>query len=111
MKTVLFIDSSGLRYFQPHGGQWRRVTGPTRQDTLWVLVNLPDEMLEVVSLPRLYGKDRSNFLERRLADTFPGSTCRAVHLLAGSMFSPGKVMLTGRDSSLFRAKSTDGVTT
>lgn len=95
MKTVLFIDSSGMRYYRHSGGQWSPVEGPSRTDTLWVLVNLPDESLEVIDLPRIYGSDRSIFLERRLTSAFPESTCRSSHLLSGGMLSPGKVMLTG----------------
>jgi len=100
MKTVLFIDSSGRRYFQRSGGgEWLPVERPSRKDRLWVLVNLPDESLEVIDLPRLYGSDRSSFLERRLASAFPESTCRASYLLSGGLFNPGKVMLTGLSTS------------
>lgn len=99
MKTVLFIDSSGSRYFQRTSGQWRPVDGPTSKDTLWVLVNLPDESLEVIDLPRLYGSDRLSFLERRLAAAFPESNCRAAHTLSGGLLAPGKVMLTGLSSA------------
>lgn len=95
MKTVLSIDSAGIRYFQRRGGNWRPAEGSSRQDTLWVLVDLPDESLEVIALPRLYGRDRRNFLERQLAAAFPSCSCRASHLLSGGLLNPGKVLLTG----------------
>ena len=95
MKTVLFIDSSGQRYFQRLAGSWRLVAAPTRKDTLWVLVNLPAESLELIDLPRISGRDRRNFLERRLKGLFPDSSYRTAHILSGGMFKPGKVMLTG----------------
>jgi len=99
MKTVLFIDSSGRRYFQRRAGGWFPVEGPSRQDTLWVMANIPDESLEVIDLPRLYGSDRTSFIERRLAAAFPESTYCASHLLSGGVLSPGKVMLTGLSSA------------
>lgn len=95
MKTVLFIDSSGMRYYRHAKGLWSSIEEPSPKDTLWVLVNLPDESLEVIPLPRLFGRDRTIFLERRLASSFPESTCRASHLLSGGLLSQGKVMLTG----------------
>lgn len=95
MKTALLIDSSGSHYFQFRGGQWRHVEGSTRKDTLWVLVNLPEESLEVIDMPRLFGRDRSNFIDRRLAGAFPENTYRAAHILSGGLLKPGKVMLTG----------------
>lgn len=99
MKTVLFVDTLGSHFFQRDGEQWRPAEGPSRGDSLWVLVNLPSESLEVIDLPRLYGSDRGNFLERQLARTFPNSGYRASHLLSGGLLAPGKVMLTGLGSA------------
>lgn len=104
MKTVLFIDSSGRHFFQQRQGEWRQVDGPSRTDTLWALVNLPDESIEVVDLPRLVGRDRTLFLERRLTTAFPESNCRACRLLSGNWLSASKVMITG----LSTAKQIEG---
>lgn len=95
MKTVLFIDSSGSRYFQRIAGMWRLVSEPNSKDTLWVIVNLPTESLELIDLPRITGRDRSNFLQRRLAILFPESSYRTAHILSGGMLKPKKVMLAG----------------
>lgn len=95
MKTVLFIDSSGQRYFQCIAGMWRLISEPNSKDSLWVLVNLPTESLELIDLPRITGRDRSNFLQRRLNGLFPESSYRTAHILSGGMLKPGKVMLSG----------------
>lgn len=95
MPTVLLIDTSGPRYFQRRNGEWRLAAGPGQDDTVWVLINLPDEGLEVIDLPRLFGRDRVSFIERRLAAAHPESAYRVAHGLSGNMLKPGKVMLTG----------------
>ncbi|MDD5759126.1 MAG: hypothetical protein PHI06_08590 [Desulfobulbaceae bacterium] len=95
MKTVLFVDSSGQQYFQYIAGVWRLVSEPNAQDTLWVLVNLPTESLEVIDLPRISGRDRSNFLQRRLNSLYPESGYRGAYILPGGMLKTGKVMLAG----------------
>lgn len=97
MKTVLLIDASGHRYFQRRGGAWRLVPAPARGDRrrLWVLINRPAEALEAIELPRLFGRDRRRFVERRLAAAFPEKTYRAAHLLSGGLLKPGRVILNG----------------
>lgn len=95
MKTVLFINSSGARYFRRVNRIWQRIDQPERKDKLWVIANLPEETLEAFKLPLLYGRDRSNFLERHLISAFPRSSYRAAPLISGNMFKPGMAVLTG----------------
>ncbi|MDO9012847.1 MAG: hypothetical protein Q7U78_13745 [Gallionella sp.] len=95
MKTVLFINSSGARYFRRVNRIWQLIAQPERKDKLWVIANLPEETLEVFTLPLLFGRDRSNFLERHLVSAFPRSSYRAAPLISGNLFKPGTAVLTG----------------
>lgn len=99
MKTVLLIDSFGSRFFQRRNGLWHLAPEATRKDSLWVLLDLPEETLEVIDIPRLFGSDRSNYIERRLNNAIPDSPYRASHPLSGNAFSSGKIMLNGIGSS------------
>lgn len=95
MKTVMFISSSGARYFRRDQGLWRLIEKPDGEDKLWVIANLPEEMLEAFKLPLLFGRDRSNFLERRLVAAFPRSEYRAAPIISGSLLKPSTAVLTG----------------
>jgi hypothetical protein len=99
MKTVMLIDSVGPRYFQRLNGQWFIAPKPARDDQLWVLFDLPEETLEVIDMPRLFGNDRSSYIARRLNSTFQDSPYRAAHTLSGNLLKPGKVMLNGIGSA------------
>lgn len=99
MKTVLFINSSGARYYKREGTNWHRIEKPDQQDKLWVIANLPDEMLEATKLPLLFGRDRSHFLERRLAAAFPHSQYRAAPIIEGNLLKPNTVVLAGLTAS------------
>lgn len=95
MKTVLFINSSGARYFRRDNGNWRLIDKPDRNDKLWVIANLSEEMLEPLQVPVLFGSDRSHFLERHLSASFPHSQYRAAPIVSGNRFKPSTVVLTG----------------
>ena len=95
MKTVMLINSSGSRFFRRDKGTWQLIERPAHNDKLWVIANLPEESLETFKLPLLFGRDRSNFLERRLAVAFPHSLYRAAPLISGGLLKSGTAVLTG----------------
>lgn len=99
MKIVLFINSSNARYFKRTGDSWQLVVGPGPKDKIWVIANIAEETLETLELPVLFGRDRSLFLERRLAAAFPNSHYRAAPVLSVNLLKPGTVLLTGLTSS------------
>ncbi|MFA6971574.1 MAG: hypothetical protein WC208_09255 [Gallionella sp.] len=99
MKTVLLISPSGTRYFQRVNGVWQLIEKPAPTDKLWVIANLPEETLEAFNFPLLFGRDRSNFLERRLVAAFPRSQYRAAAIISGNWFKPGTAVLTGLTSA------------
>lgn len=95
MKTVMLINSSGAHYFRRNDGAWQHIEQPERNDKLWVIANLPEETLEPIEMPLLFGPDRSHFLERRLAAAFMHSQYRAAPLISGGLLKPGTAVLTG----------------
>lgn len=99
MKTVLLIDSAGPRYFQRRENYWVPCAAPARKDRLWVLFDLPEETLESIDMPRLFGNDRSRYIERRLAASFQDSPYRCAFPLTGNAFSPGRMMLDGTSAA------------
>lgn len=95
MRTVLLVDSSGTRYFRRDNGIWQLIEKPEHNDKLWVIANLPEETLEAFRVPLLFGRDRSNFLERRLSSAFPHSQYRAAPIISGNLLKSNMVVLTG----------------
>ena len=95
MKTVLFVNSSSARYFRREGGLWRNIERPEPDDKVWVIANLPEESLQAFALPLLFGRDRSSFLEHRLASAYPKSQFRAAASISGGWFRPGTAIITG----------------
>ncbi|MFA6061145.1 MAG: hypothetical protein WC736_00925 [Gallionella sp.] len=99
MKTVLLIHASGAQYFRNIRGAWQTATQTEPGDRLWVIVNLPEETLEALNVPLLFGRDRNSYLARRLAATFPHSHYHAAAFLSGGLISPGIAVLTGLSSA------------
>jgi len=99
MKTVLFINASSARYYRRENRIWQAIEMPAPGDKLWVIANLPEETLEVFKLPLLFGRDRSDFLERKLAAALPRSAYRAAPLISGNYFRPGQAVATGLTSA------------
>ena len=99
MKTVLLIHASGAQYFRHDQGRWQAVAQPEHDDKLWVIANLPEETQEAFKLPALYGRDRSHYLQRRLANAYPHSQYRAASLISGTWLKPGFALLTGLTSA------------
>ncbi len=93
MKTVLLIDASGTRYFRRGRGQWLKIDKPDEKDCLWVIADLPEEVLETLNLPFLFGRDRAHFLQRHLSTAFPNSQFRSA--MPNSLFRPVTALLTG----------------
>ncbi|MDO8207087.1 MAG: hypothetical protein Q7T38_04595, partial [Gallionella sp.] len=91
----MFISSSGARYFRRDQGLWQLIDKPDHEDKLWVIANLPEEMLEAFKLPLLFGQDRSTFLQRHLVAAFPHSEYRAAPVISGSLLKPSTAVLSG----------------
>ncbi len=95
MKTILLIDSSGIRYFRRQRGQWQEAGKPDEREILLVIADLTEESLQSIALPVSFGPDRAHLMRRRLNQAFPNSRFRAA--VPDGLF--GKTaLLTGFDT-------------
>ncbi|MGQ0711813.1 MAG: hypothetical protein ACT4NV_18930 [Rhodoferax sp.] len=79
MSTVLWINAEGQQWWvrQPRQG-WSCASAPAPGAVVHVLTDLPDEAFAELAVPRLFGKDRSDYLQRQLALRFPDTRYRAL---------------------------------
>ncbi len=75
MATVLFLNAQGPSWWERHAGVWRVLPGPP-SDPVWVVTDLTEETLVEITVPRIFGNDRSRFVQRQLANRFPESPFR-----------------------------------
>lgn len=78
MRTVLWIDSEGSRWWIHQRGRWVQVDNAPAGAPTYVITDLADEAFAELTLPRLFGKDRVDYLQRQLALRFPESRYRAL---------------------------------
>lgn len=70
MQTVLYITPAGVQYWRKSAGNWQPCDG-VQAGALWVVTNLAEESTAEISVPRLFGNDRRNFIQRQLSSRFP----------------------------------------
>lgn len=70
MQTVLYITTTGAQYWRKSGRTWQPCEG-LQSGALWVVTNLAEESTFEVQVPRLFGRDRLNFIQRQLSSRFP----------------------------------------
>ena len=75
MNRVLFITPSESQWWCLDGGSWKRCSGET-DSPAWVVTDLAEESLSECKVPRLYGRDRSSFVERQVAGRYPDTPFR-----------------------------------
>jgi hypothetical protein len=103
MKTVLHIGPNGLRYWRKCKGRWQPVVGAAH-GAVWAVTDLAEESLVEIPIPRLFGRDRSNFVARQLANRFPDTPFRAAtpQRTGGSLMdrlAPARLLLSGVDAA------------
>ena len=80
MPTVLHITSAGNHWWRKQGRQaWLPVDGPDRaapNAPVWVMTDLTEESVAEIAVPRVFGADRSRFVERQLANRYPETEFR-----------------------------------
>lgn len=78
MNRVLFITPGESRWWRREGGDW--VSGSAESDDpVWVVTDLAEESLNEFKVPRLYGRDRSAFVQRQVAGRYPDTPfCGAI---------------------------------
>jgi hypothetical protein len=75
VKTVRYLSPAGNETWCLDGGQWRPVDS-VASGFVWLVTDLPEESFVEIKTPRLFGKDRSAFIDRQLAARYPESPYR-----------------------------------
>ena len=76
MAAVLLISSVASTWWSNDGGQWS-VTGQAPAGPVWVVTDLTEETFVEIAVPRVFGSDRTQYIQRQLANRFPDSRFRA----------------------------------
>ena len=73
---VLYIHAAGSSWWDNRSGQWQEspvpLTAPVR-----VVADLTEETFVEITVPRVFGNDRTRFVQRQLANRFPETEFRA----------------------------------
>ncbi len=77
MKHLIYIDSAGAQYWRKDGNNWSRQAQPP-QGPAWAVTDLAEESFSEIQIPRIFGRDRANYLERQMTARFPDTRYRAV---------------------------------
>ncbi len=77
MKLLLHITQAGAQLWRKSRDGWQPQQGDAR-GPVWVLSDLAEEGFSEIQVPRLFGRDRQNFLDRQLASRFPDTPYRGL---------------------------------
>jgi hypothetical protein len=75
MACVLTISASGNVWWGKRSTGWVQLPQPDK-GPVWVLTDLSEESFVEITVPRVFGNDRRNYVERQLANRFPESRFR-----------------------------------
>lgn len=75
MKTVLHLTSAGAQYWRKSHDGWQAHEGPPA-GPVWVITDLPEETFAEIQIPRIFGRDRQNFVARQITNRFPDTPYR-----------------------------------
>lgn len=75
MAAVLHISVSGSVWWEKSAQGWMSVPGPV-EGPVWVVTDLSEEAFVEITVPRIFGADRSSYVQRQLASRFPESPFR-----------------------------------
>ncbi|MDD5030857.1 MAG: hypothetical protein PHH58_15390 [Rhodoferax sp.] len=103
MKTVMHISSTGVQYWRRQAHTWQACDS-LASGSLWVVCNLPEESFAEIEIPRIFGRDRQNFIHRQLSSRFPDTPYRTVLTQPGSgsfmdRLAPPRQTIFGVDSA------------
>lgn len=75
MPTILHISASGLSWWKKTGTTWVATPEPT-QGYVGVVTDVAEETFVEINVPRVFGADRKNYVQRQLATRFADSVFR-----------------------------------
>ena len=75
MACVLHISATDNVWWGKKSTGWEMLPGPGTGPA-WVLTDLTEETFTEINVPRVFGRDRSSFVERQLANRFPETRFR-----------------------------------
>jgi hypothetical protein len=78
MGVVVHITSAGAQWCKKTPDGWVALE-PSDHDVskpVWVVTDLAEETFSELAVPRIFGKDRSSFVNRQLANRYPDSVFR-----------------------------------
>lgn len=76
MATVLHINANGVTWWSRGANGWVLKSEPGK-GAVWIVTDLAEESLAEIAVPRIFGSDRSRFVERQLNNRFPETVFRA----------------------------------
>jgi hypothetical protein len=86
MASVLHINAAGVTWWG-HGANGWSILPEQRTGRVWVVTDLAEEALAEITVPRIFGTDRSRFVERQLTNRFPETVFRAAPQVGGSLMN------------------------
>ncbi len=75
MACVLHISAAGNLWWGKRSTGWVQLPQPDK-GPVWALTDLSEESFVEVAVPRIFGNDRRNYVERQLGNRFPESRFR-----------------------------------
>jgi hypothetical protein len=75
MKTVLHLTPSGSQYWLKGRDAWQPHDGPP-SGPVWVVTDLAEEGFAEIQIPRIFGRDRQNYVSRQVSSRFPDTPYR-----------------------------------
>lgn len=75
MACVLHISATGSQWWGKRATEWVALPEPDK-GPVWVLTDLAEESFVEITVPRLFGNDRRNFVQRQLVNRFPDTRFR-----------------------------------
>lgn len=78
MTLLLYLGLTRRQYWQRTAQGWQALNEqPRPNQPVWVVTNLAEEGYAEIDIPRVFGKDRTDLLQRQLAGHFPETDYRA----------------------------------
>ena len=77
MKYLIYLSPAESQLWARDEQGWQRVSGEPGMGPVWVVTDLAEESFAEIKTPRLFGRDRSAFIDRQLATRYPDTPYRA----------------------------------